>query len=105
MKEELKKAFSRFLENGGTEEEFWTWRREALAKAEARRKAHADAVTNNNRERMAHLMERGYSEFEAKEKIRLEALGAHDAMGGNPHCGRVVRCKAGSYSNVGGLAF
>ena len=102
MTEELKNAFSRFLENGGTKEEFWAWRREALADAEARRKRYAEDVADNNRERIEHLMELGYTRLEAEDQIRLEAYEAHDAMGGNPRK-RIGRTPPAKYA-VGGMA-
>ena len=84
MKEITKNLYSQFLDNGGTTEEFWAGRIAALKQAEARRVEHAASEAANRRDRITDLMERGYSRFEAEEKLRLEALEAHDAMGGNP---------------------
>lgn len=100
----VKNLFNRFLENGGTAEEFWAGRHAAMQQNAARVENHKKAAEVARRERMAHLMERGYSEFEAKEKIRLEAFEAHDAMGANP-ISPIVRELRTPYSNVGGVVF
>ena len=86
MKSEgLQNAFCKFMENGGqSREEFWAGRKKALAEAAARSKKHAEAASVARRERIEHLMERGYTRAEAEEQIRFEAYEAHDAMGGNP---------------------
>ena len=97
MNEGLQKAFSRCLDNGGTREEFWAGRRAALAEAAARSKKHAEAALAAKRERIEHLMERGYTRAKAEEQLRLEAYEAHDAMGANP----VVRIKRTPIPQVG----
>ena len=81
---DVKNLFSQFLENGGTPQEFWAGRTAALKQAAARSKSHAASEAADRRDRITDLMERGYSRFEAEEHLRLEALEAHDAMGGNP---------------------
>ena len=103
MNKETKNLLSRFLENGGTAEEFWAGRHAAMQQNAARVENHKKAAEEARRERMAHLMERGYSEFEAKEKIRLEAFEAHDAMCGNPRK-RIGRTPSAKYQ-VSGMAF
>ena len=97
MNENVQKAFSQFLDNGGTREEFWAGRRATLAEAAARSKKYAEAASVARRERIEHLMERGYTRAEAEEQIRFEAYEAHDAMGGNP----VVRVKRYPIPRVG----
>ena len=97
MNEGLQNAFNRCLDNGATREEFWAGRKKALAEAAARSKRHAEAAEAARRERIKHLMERGYTRAEAEEQIRFEAYEAHDAMGGNP----VVGVKRYSIQRVG----
>lgn len=97
MKETTKSLFNRFLENGGTKEEFLAGRRAALAEAEARIRKYTKEAAANRRERIEHLVERGYSRFEAEEKLRLEEYEAHDAMGGNP----IKRIKRSRIPKVG----
>ena len=104
MNKETKNLLSRFLENGGTAEEFWAGRANAMKQNAARSNTHKKDAEVARHERIVHLMERGYSEFEAKEKIRLEAFEAHDAMGANP-ISPIVRELRTPYSTVGGVVF
>lgn len=97
MNEGLQNAFSRCLDNGATREEFWAGRKKALAEAAARSRKHAEAAEAAKRERIEHLMERGYTRAEAEEQLRYESYESHDAMGGNP----VVRVKRYTIPQVG----
>lgn len=84
MNEKVQELFRNFIDNGGTKQEFWAGRREALANMAALSKKHKKAARQADRERIEHLMERGYTHTEAKEQLRYEAYEAHDAMCGNP---------------------
>lgn len=80
-----KNLFSRFLDNGGTPEEFWAGRALALRQAENRKNKHLKDAEAARREEIMDLMDRGYTRFEAEEKLRLEAFESIDSMGVNPH--------------------
>ena len=97
MNEKVQELFRNFIDNGGTKQEFWAGRRAALEAAAARSKKHAEAAKAIRKDRIEHLMERGYTRFEAEEQLRYESYESHDAMGGNP----VVRVKRYTIPQVG----
>lgn len=80
----VKNLLNRFLENGGTQEEFWAGRRNALQQANNRSNRHKKIAAAARRDRISDLMEKGYNRFEAEEKLRLEEFEAIDASGINP---------------------
>ncbi len=67
---------NRFIANGGTKEEFEAGRRAAMMQAASRKARYEKAARADHKERMFQLMEKGYSEFEAREVLRLEAFEA-----------------------------
>lgn len=71
-----KDLFNRFLDNGGTREEFIKGRRNALMQAKKRSEQYEKAARAERKERIFELMQKGYTRIEAEEVLRMEAFEA-----------------------------